>query len=290
MRRFGLACDNLLSAEVVTAAGQVVRASHDENPDLLWGLRGGGGNFGVATEFEFSVHPVSTVTGGMAFFPEHRALEVARFYRDYVLDLPDELTTMLCLITAPSEPFIPVDLQGRLAVAVVGCHCGEPADAEAALAPIRALSPAADLFDVMPYPALQSMFDADLPPGKRYYFKGGFTADCSDAMVEVMLGYMRDRPAPLNEIDVHHMGGAVSRVDDAGSAFADRRSPFCYNVISIWTDPAQDEANRAGRATVPRPSSASAAVECSSTLSRTRARRRCCAADTVTPDMRGCSS
>ncbi|MHB8694982.1 MAG: FAD-binding oxidoreductase, partial [Solirubrobacteraceae bacterium] len=124
MGNCGLACDNLLAADIVTATGDVVRAGNGGDSELLWGLRGGGGNFGVATSFEFQLHSLPEVTGGLALFPSARAVEVAAFYREWIQDMSDELTTMLILLTAPEEDFVPVELQGQLALAVVGCHCG----------------------------------------------------------------------------------------------------------------------------------------------------------------------
>jgi FAD/FMN-containing dehydrogenase len=243
-RRYGLACDNLLSAEVVTASGDVLRASASEHSDLFWGLRGGGGNFGVVTEFEFRVHPVSTVMAGLTIFPRDRGLEVARFYRDYVASLSDDFTTMLVFLTAPSEPFVPAGLRGQLAVAIVGCYCGPTGDADSVLSPVRSLDPAVDLFEPMPYPGFQSMFDADLPAGDRYYFKGGFLLDCSDAVVEVISEFMARRPSLRSEFDLHHMGGAAARVAEDETAFADRTAAFTYNILAIWDNPRDDHANR----------------------------------------------
>ncbi|MGH3522734.1 MAG: FAD-binding oxidoreductase [Mycobacterium sp.] len=243
-RKCGLACDNLLAVEVVTATGERLRASEAENPELFWGVRGGGGNFGVVTSFEFRLHPVSTVVGGLLLFPATRAVEVLRFYRDYVRACPDELTTWLSAITAPAADFVPEDLQGQAALAVLACHCGDPADAEAALAPLRALGPTVDLVESMPYPALQSMLDEDLPPGVRCYLKAGYTAEVTDALIEVIVEHTAAMPSTSSTFDLHHMGGAVSRVADDATAFGDRRSAFCFNVVGVWQDPAHDRVNR----------------------------------------------
>jgi FAD/FMN-containing dehydrogenase len=244
MRKYGLACDNLLSAEVVTAAGTVVRAGDADHRDLLWGLRGGGGNFGVVTEFEYRVHPIGTVVAGLVLFSPERTGEIAAFYRDYVNDLPDEFTTMLVVLTAPAEDFIPDELRGRSAVGIVGCHCGTPPAAEAALAPIRALGPAVDLFDTMSYPDVQTMFDADVPAGDRYWFAGGFLPALTDRAAVIIADHMARRPSPRNEFDLHHMGGTIARVGPTDTAFPDRTSAFTYNIIAAWTDPADDDANR----------------------------------------------
>jgi FAD/FMN-containing dehydrogenase len=245
MRKYGLACDNLLGAEVVTAAGEIVQATDSENPELLWGLRGGGGNFGVVTDFEFRLHPVQTVIAGLILFPHDRAAEIARFYQDYVEELPDEFTTMLVALTAPPEDFVPVEMQGQPAIGIVGCHCGTEASAETMLAPIRALRPAVDLFEPMGYPSFQSMFDADSPTGDRYYFRGGFLPACTDRVAEVVIQHMAGRPSSRSEFDLHHMGGAVARVRAGDTAFVDRASVFTYNILAVWDDTADDDANRA---------------------------------------------
>lgn len=243
-RPYGLSCDNVLSAEIVTAAGEVVRASGIENADLFWAIRGGGGNFGIVTEFEFALHPVSTVTAGLLLFPIERALEVARAYRRWLEDVSDACTTMLIFLSAPDEEFVPVGLRSRPAIAIAGCHVGTIEEAAAELAPLRALEPASDLYETVRYPAFQQAFDADAPAGRRYYFKGGFQTALPDEIVEEIVGWMRRRPSLRNELDIHHLGGAVARVGEDATAFADRRSPFTYNVIASWDDPSDDEANR----------------------------------------------
>lgn len=244
-RRCGLACDNLLAVEMVTASGEVVRASAGENSELFWGLRGGGGNFGVVTTFEFRLHPVSTVVGGLLLFPWSRATEVMQFYRDFVRSCPDELTTWLSSITAPVADFVPPDLRGRPALAVLVCHCGDPADADRAIAPLRGLAPAADLVEPTPYPVLQSMFDEDLPHGVRCYQKAGYFAELTDALIETVATHTSAVPSPASTFDVHHMGGAIAHVSDDATAFGDRRSAYCFNVVGVWGDAEDDDANRA---------------------------------------------
>ncbi len=245
MRKHGLACDNLLAAEVVTAAGEVVRASSSENAELFWGLRGGGGNFGIVTEFEFRLHPVSEVLGGLMLFEGARTPEVLRFYRDYVHDLPDECTTMLSAITAPAVDFVPVELQGQPAMAVAMCHCGDPAEAARVIRPLRDLGPAVDLVGSMPYPDLQQMFDADLPHGIRCYLKAGYVPALSDGLIEVISERTRPMSSAASTFDFHQMGGAVSRVPNDGTAFGVRRSQFCFNIVGLWHDPAEDKLHRA---------------------------------------------
>ena len=243
VRAFGLSCDNLVAADVVTADGEVVRAGPDGDEELLWGLRGGGGNFGVVTSFEFRLHPVPGVLAGLALFPVARALELTAFYRDWLNTLPDECSTMLVLLTAPHEDFVPEELRGELVLAIAGCHVGPPGRAERDLRALREQRPSADLFEPMGYLDLQSMFDADYPAGDRYYMKGGFIDRCDEHLMRVALQHMQDRPSPRCEFDLHHMGGAVE-IPGEDTAFPVRSAPFNYNVVAGWTDAAQDGAHR----------------------------------------------
>jgi FAD/FMN-containing dehydrogenase len=243
-RKCGLACDNLLSVQMVTASGEVVRASAEENSELFWALRGGGGNFGVVTEFEFRLHPVSSVLGGLMLFPLDRYVDVMRFYRVFVHDCPDELTTWLSAITAPAADFIPVELHGKPALAVLACHCGDPQDAERTMKPLRDLRPAADLIEPIPYPDLQTLQDEELPHGTRCYLKAGYAAELTDRLIDVIVEHTAAMPSASNSLDLHHMGGAIARVPDDGTAFGDRRSAFCFNVVGAWHDPDADDLNR----------------------------------------------
>ena len=244
-RKCGLACDNLLAVELVTAAGETVRASEAQNAELFWGLRGGGGNFGVVTSFEFRLHAVNEVVGGLMLFEASRAAEVMRSYRDYVHACPDELTTWLSAITAPAADFVPADLQGKAALAVLACHCGDPTDAERAIRPLRELGPSVDLIESQPYPVLQSMFDEDLPAGVRCYLKAGYTAELTDPLIDAIVEHTAAMPSASSTFDFHHMGGAVARVADDATAYGDRRSAFCFNVVGVWHDAADDGTNRA---------------------------------------------
>jgi FAD/FMN-containing dehydrogenase len=243
-RQCGLACDNLLGAEVVTASGEVVRASASEEPDLFWGLRGGGGNFGVVTSFEFRIHPVQQIHGGFLVYPFDRARDVCRAYRELVVDLPDELTTLLSFANAPVDDSFPAELRGQPALFIGGCDLGPTAAAEERLRPLRELGPAADFYPVTSYTDLQKAFDADYPPGQRHYFKGGMVAEFTDELIEAIVEHIRVRPSPRSGLDWHHMGGAFARVSAEATAFPDRSAAFMYNVLGNWTDAAEDEANR----------------------------------------------
>ena len=178
-------------------------------------------------------------------FAASRAKEVLRFYRDYVRECPDELTTWLSAITAPAADFVPGELQGKAALAVLACHCGDPRDAELAIRPLRNLGPDVDLIESMPYPVLQSMFDEDLPPGVRCYLKAGYTAALTDLLIDTIVEHTAAMPSGSSTFDFHHMGGAVARVADDATAFGDRRSAFCFNIVGVWHDAADDDINRA---------------------------------------------
>lgn len=244
MNERGLACDNLLGAQLVTADGEIIETSQRYHKDLLWGLRGGGGNFGVVTRFDFRVSPIGSVTGGLVLYPMERAGEIVAAYRDMVGSLSDGFTTMLVLAPAPDEEFVPPELRLALCVGIVGCHSGNETDANAELERLRKLNPAVDLFDTMPYPAMQSLFDAEFPPGGRYYFKGGFLPAFPDGAADAVMEHMRARPSRYSEFDLHHMGGAIHRVGGMDTAFPDRTATYTYNIVARWEDPSDDDANR----------------------------------------------
>jgi hypothetical protein len=240
-RKYGLACDNLIAAEVVIADGSTVRASSEENPHLLWGLRGGGGNFGIVSRFEFSLHPVSTVIGGLMLFPFGVGRRVLHAFRGWAAEAPDEASMMAAVLSAPPEPFVPAALVGQKVVAVIGCWCGDHEQGAAALAPLRALKPVVDVFSPMPYPVLQQMLDGAAPPGLRNYFRGGYAPELSDDLIDVVLDHGARLPSPMSAIDLHHMSGAVGRVGAGDTAFSGRAAAYTYNLRSTWTDPAEDD-------------------------------------------------
>src|SRR5689334_1098174 len=213
MRAHGLASDNLIGADVVTADGEMVHASLDENADLLWALRGGGGNFGVVTSFEFQLHPVGpTVAGGPIFYGGDDAEKILRGWREFLSTAPDELTTVVNLTTAPPAPFIPEAWHGKPIVAVVGVHAGSVDDGIAAMAPLRSLAePIADLFGPLPYLAMQSLLDALHPKGDGNYFKGYHLSDLPDASIDALIAGHKAVTSPMNEIHVHDLRGAVAR-------------------------------------------------------------------------------
>jgi FAD/FMN-containing dehydrogenase len=245
MRRHGLSADNLLAADVVTAEGHLVRASADENPELFWGLRGGGGNFGVVTEFEYQLHPVGPmVTAGAVFYPGDKAGEVLRAYRDWAPGAPDELTTLVNLLTGPPAPFLPEEWHGRPLVAVIGMHVGSPDAAERDLQPLRGIAtPVADLFGPMPYVAMQSLIDPLWGPGAHSYMKAGYLRGLDDQAIDALVAQHASVTSPKTEIHIQQLGGAVARVAPDATAFGDRSAPFILNIVAgTFTADGYDEA------------------------------------------------
>ncbi len=233
VRKHGLACDNLLSADVVTADGRLARAGAEENPELLWGLKGGGGNFGIAVSLEYSVHPVGPVVfGGPTFYPGERAAEILRFYRDFAGELPDELTTIANLLWAPPAPFIPEEWHGKPLIGLLACYAGSLEEGEKAVAPLRELGePVADLMGPIPYTALQGLLDPLWPHGKHAYMKAGYVRELDDDAIETVTRFHQEATSPASEIHFHHFGGAVARVDEGATAYRERQAPYVLNVI-----------------------------------------------------------
>ena len=251
--KYGLACDNLVSAEVVLADGRVVRASEREHADLFWGIRGGSGNFGIVTEFEFRLHPLGpTVLAGLMVFGVDRAPEVLRRWRDWADGAPDEVSTGCAVITAPPEPFVPVHLHGRPVLGIPVLYAGDPEDGAAAVQPLRELGPAVDHVGPMPYTAFQAVLDPLAPPGWRSYARGEYMPGFSDAAIDTFLAHaagLTALGAPLSQMIVFRIGQAVAAVPDEATAFSHRDARYLFHPISIWADPADDErmiaANRA---------------------------------------------
>ena len=234
MRSCGLTCDNLIGAEVVTADGKVLRASETENSDLFWGLRGGGGNFGVVTSFEYKLHPVSTVFGGMLLYPAARARDVLRVYRSVTTSAPDELTVFAAMMHSPDG--IPV-------IAMVICYNGPAADGEKAIAAFKELGPIAGEVGPMPYTALQSMLDAGFPHGLQVHWRSEFVTSIPDNFIEAAVSAFEKVPSPLSALMLEQFGGAVSRVPRDATAFDQRDSNYNFVIVSRWADPAQAQPN-----------------------------------------------
>jgi FAD/FMN-containing dehydrogenase len=232
MPKYGLALDNLRSAEMVMADGSVKRASADENPDLYWAIRGGGGNFGIAASLEYTLHPVGPmITGGLVAHPVQNAVNVLKFFRDQCRTLPDEMMMVAGLITAP-------DGSGAKLVGLLATHCGPLADGEAAVKPIKAFGP--PVMDVMgptPYVAQNGLLDASLPKGALNYWKSHFLTDLSDACIDALIDRFQLCPSPMSQIVIEHFHGAASRVPVDATACAMRISGYNVVLISQWGDP-----------------------------------------------------
>ena len=245
-RMHGLTADNLVSATVVTADGGIVRASEHEHPDLFWGLRGGGGNFGVVTEFELALHPVGPmILGGPLIFGHERGAEVLSAYRDLMRTAPDELGGCAVLQLAPPAPFVPAELVGTPVVTIVVAAFGEAAAAERLLRPLRALGPAADMVAPVPYVVLQSMQDDANRPGMQNHWKASFLDDLPDAAIEAALATAAEVPSPLTPVLLQPLGGAYARVDEDATALSHRDAGWTYHALSAWPDPADSALNRA---------------------------------------------
>jgi FAD/FMN-containing dehydrogenase len=232
MRRFGLACDNLLSADVVTADGRLLTTSADERSDLFWGLRGGGGNFGVVASFEYRLHRLGTILGGLLIYPYARAGEVLRRYRDLTGGAPDELGSAAVLGTLPD---------GTHAAVVLVAYSGPAAEGERLLRPLRAAGPVADQVAPMPYTAMQSIAENFNPPGLRNYWKSDYLAELSDEAIDLLVETYPSVPAPLTHVAIEHLGGAVGRVGEEEAAVSHRSAQYNAIVVGMWSEPAQDE-------------------------------------------------
>jgi FAD/FMN-containing dehydrogenase len=236
-RRFGWTIDDLEQVEIVTADGTVRRASSTEDEHLFWAVRGGGGNFGVVTEFVFRLHEVGPqVTGGLIAWPASRAVEVLDTFRQITESSPRELTLVAIRRNAPPAPWVPQDLHGTPIVVIVACHSGNPQQAEADLAPLRALGdPIADLVTIKDYTALQTLLDATQPKGNHYYWKSEFVAGLSDELIETYHAQFVDLEAPANQIVLFQLGGALNERPEDDGAMGNRDAAFACVVQSMWT-------------------------------------------------------
>ena len=238
MRRHGLTCDSLVGAEVVTADGSVVRASESENADLLWGLRGGGGNFGIVTAFDFRLAEVGPqVCGGVVFYPAEEAADVLRGYAEYAANAPEEVTTILALRRIPPFPAFPEAMWGRPVVGIAACHAGRPADGEGALEPLRHLgNPLLDRLGVTPFLVQQSLFDATVPRGWRYYWRSEYLRRLDGEAIDVLVDNAWSCAAPLSYTLLAHMGGAVRALSDDDAAFTGRGAEHSININMVQRD------------------------------------------------------
>jgi FAD/FMN-containing dehydrogenase len=236
MRKHGLTIDNLLAVDVVTVEGKVLRASEDEHPDLFWAVRGGGGNFGVVTSFEFRLHSVGpTVLAGPIIWDANDAAEVLRFYRDFIRDAPDELGTVVRFGTAPPLPVIPENLHWRPVVMVGTCYGGPIADGERRLRPLRKCrTPLLDLVEPRPYVGLQSALDSTVVHGWNYYWKSSHLPELRDDLIDVIVEHAFSFSSPRSYVAMFHLKGAVSRVGEGATAFGNRQTSHAITVDGVW--------------------------------------------------------
>lgn len=239
-RRHGLACDNLIGAQVVLADGSIVEVDDEHDPELLWGLRGGGGNFGIVTEFRFRLHPLPPVYAGTMIWPAARSKQVLRRYLAQVEVAPRDLSLMTALVVAPPAPFVPEDLHFQPVILVAGLWTGDAADGPEAFAPFRDLEPAVDECFVQPYTALQQSADAGVPHGRRYHVRSEWLDDLDDDAVDQLVAAATDRSSPFNQILVRHVGGAIADVAPEATAFRFRQATHMLTVAAGWEEGPDD--------------------------------------------------
>jgi FAD/FMN-containing dehydrogenase len=240
-RRYGYTCDNLLSADVVTADGSFLTASEKENSDLFWGLRGGGGNFGIVTSFEYQAYPVGPqVTAGMVIHPMERAREVVGFFREFSANAPEELCCVLILRLAPPAPFLSKDVHGKPIVAIAVCHSGSLEDGERAVRPLKELgNPLADIIAPKPFAVHQTLFDVAMAPGRHYYWKSHYLPEFLEAAGGVLMDHAAKITSPHSSIFLFQLGGALARFGETDTPAGNRNAAYVLNVAASWEDPAQ---------------------------------------------------
>ena len=235
MGNHGLACDNLLSVDVVTADGRLLTASASENQDLFWGLHGGGGNFGIATSFEFQLHPVGPMLGGLVIHPLDQAVELIGFYEEFTQTSPDELGSMAVFVTSP---------EGQRVVAIAVCYNGSIEEGERVLRPLREFgTPLADVIGPMAYAQVQGMLDEGFPPGLQNYWKSNFLKGLDDKAIEIIVDHVRNAPSPNSAVAIEQFCGAVSRVGMDDTAFNHRNARYNLLIVGMWPDPAAKDEN-----------------------------------------------
>ncbi|HUD96321.1 MAG TPA: FAD-binding oxidoreductase, partial [Woeseiaceae bacterium] len=240
MRKHGLSCDNLVGADVVTADGRLVSANASENNDLFWALRGGGGNFGVVTAFEYRLHDVEPIVGGLAVYSGDQLKDMLHFYRDFTASAPDHLETQAGAMIGP--PGTPVE--GQVAGWMAVCHSGPQAEGERIVAPIKAFGPPVlDFIGPTSYAAIQTMFDAGMAVTTRNYWRSSFMKTLDDDVLDSLVEHAGDMPRPGTLLLIEHMGGAISRIGEHETAFANRGARYNVSVLSSWLDPDADEKN-----------------------------------------------
>jgi FAD/FMN-containing dehydrogenase len=247
MRKYGLTVDQLLAVDMVTADGELVRASESENPDLFWGVRGAGGNFGIVTEFEFRLNPVGPIVlSGPIIWPMEQSANVLRFYRDWITDVPDELTTVVVHRRIPPSPMFPAEFHGRPVVMVVCCYAGPVQDGEKVIRPMKQFgSPLLDFCVPKPFLAHQSMFDPSFPQGWWYYFRSADLAELSDPVIDIIAARAPQMTSPLTAFPIFQLGGAIRRVGEDDTAFSGRKAGHTININATTATAAGFDEERA---------------------------------------------
>jgi hypothetical protein len=241
-RTLGLTIDNLIGVDMVLADGSFVTASAKEHPDLFWAVRGGGGNFGVVTSFEFQLHPISTVYGGPMFWPMEQAADLLRFWRDFILSAPEDINGWFGFATVPPAPPFPEQFQMQKMCAIVWCYTGPLAQAEERFKQIRAFGPPAiDFAGPIPWPALQSMFDALYPPGLQWYWKADFFSELPDKAIDLHVKYGAQLPTMHSTMHIYPINGAAGRVGKNDTAFSFRDAKFAEVIVGVDPDPANNQ-------------------------------------------------
>jgi FAD/FMN-containing dehydrogenase len=242
-RKYGWTGDNLLSAQVVTAAGEVVVASESENDELFWGLRGGGGNFGVVTQFEFALHELGPIVlGGMLMYRREKAPEVFRAWRDFMRQAPDEVGSAFAMLTAPPEEFVPEEVRGQPVCGIIFLYAGSPDEGEDAAAGMRGLGDAdMDLVMPMPYTAVQRLLDPGNPPGRSQYWKSDNAGELSDAAIDTLIERANEVTSPFSLVLVEYKGGAIARIPDDATALPGRDAEAAFYGFAQWEGAGDDE-------------------------------------------------
>jgi len=244
-RKYGLASDNLLSADIVTAEGELIRVSETKHPDLFWALRGGGGNFGIVTSFEFRACPLGPeVMAGIVFYPMDQAREVISLYREITQSAPDDLCCLLIMRMAPPMPFLPQEVHGTPVVGIATCYAGPIEDGAKAVKPIKDFGiPLGDTIAPKPFTAFQAMLDAGVPFGRRYYWKSDYFAALDPAMDDVLIEHANAIQSPYSAIFLMHLAGQISRVGETSTAAGSRNAQFILNIQGAWDDKSKDDRN-----------------------------------------------
>ncbi len=241
-RKLGYTVDNMIGAEVVLASGEVVQASEAENADLFWGLRGGGGNYGVVTKFEYRLHPIGPIVfGGMLIFPRFRAAEVIRAYRDFMETAEDDIGGAVALVCAPPEEFVPEPMHGMPVVGVIVCYTGKPDDGPNAIKPILDLQPVMNMTQPMPYLEVQKLIEAANPPGMQQYWKAEMCPELPDEAIDALATATAEPRSTMTTVLVQPLGGQIHQVPDDATAMGWRGAKWAVHVLGEWPDPSEND-------------------------------------------------